>query len=62
MSWKLIEFVNDDVEANDSMDARHGEFQDGRYLVEKNIRDIADKFGKRTVANRLQTGMHQEAD
>ena len=28
-----------------------GNFEDFRYLVEKDIRDMADEFGKRTVAN-----------
>ena len=28
-----------------------GDFEDFRYLVEKDIRDMADEFGKRTVAN-----------
>ena len=33
------------------MEAGIGNFEDFRYLVEKDIRDMADEFGKRTVAN-----------
>jgi hypothetical protein len=33
------------------MAAVFGEFEDFQYLVEKDIRDMADKFRKRSVAN-----------
>jgi hypothetical protein len=33
------------------MEAGLAQFEDFRYLVEKDIRDMADEFGKRTQAN-----------
>lgn len=33
------------------VEAGLGEFEDFRYLVDKDIPDMADEFGKRTVAN-----------
>ena len=33
------------------MEAGLSEFEDFMYLVEKDIRDMADEFGKRTAAN-----------
>ena len=39
------------VERTNIMAAGISEFEDFRYLVEKDIRDLADKFGKRSVAN-----------
>jgi hypothetical protein len=38
-------------ERNNIMDAGLAQFEDFRYLVEKDVRDMADKFGKRTQAN-----------
>ncbi|KAI2500072.1 hypothetical protein MHU86_14399 [Fragilaria crotonensis] len=37
-------------EINGVMEAGLAEFEDFRYLVEKDIRDMADEFGKRSVA------------
>ncbi len=47
---QLIGFENV-VERNEIMVAGIGQFEDFRYLVEKDIRDMADEFGKRTIAN-----------
>ena len=42
----------DDVNDRDNiMEAGLAQFEDFRYLVEKDIRDMADEFGKRTQAN-----------
>ena len=46
-----IGFANED-ERLAIMEAGIGSFEDFHYLVEKDIRDMADEFGKRTVANR----------
>jgi len=39
------------VECTNIMAAAISEFEDFHYLVEKDIRDMADEFGKRRVAN-----------
>ena len=39
------------VERTNIMVAGISEFEDFRYLVEKDIRDMADEFGKCSVAN-----------
>ena len=39
------------VERTNIMAAGISEFEDFRYLVEKDIRDMADEFGKRSMAN-----------
>jgi hypothetical protein len=41
----------EDNETAGIMEAGLSEFEDFRYLVEKDIRDMADEFGKRTAAN-----------
>jgi hypothetical protein len=42
----------DDVNDRDNiMEAGLAQFEDFRYLVEKDIRDMADEVGKRTQAN-----------
>jgi hypothetical protein len=38
------------VDRDNIMEAGIAVFEDFRYLVEKDIRDMADEFGKRTVA------------
>jgi hypothetical protein len=45
-----IGFADED-ERTSIMESGIGNFEDFRYLVEKDIRDMADEFGKRTVAN-----------
>ena len=39
------------VDRANIMEAGLGDFEDFRYLVKKDIRDMADEFRKRTVAN-----------
>ena len=41
----------DAVERNNIIVAGLGDYEDFRYLVEKDIRDMADEFGKRTQVN-----------
>jgi hypothetical protein len=40
----------DDDECGGIMEAGLSQFEDFRYLVEKDIRDMADAFGKRSIA------------
>ena len=47
---QTIGFINDD-ERNGIMTAGLAQFDDFRYLNEKDICDMADEFGKRTAAN-----------
>jgi hypothetical protein len=47
---QTIGFIEDE-ERTSIIQAGLVEFEDFRYLVEKDIRDMADEFGKRTVAN-----------
>jgi hypothetical protein len=47
---QTIGFINDG-ERNGIMAAGLAQFDDFRYLNEKDIRDMADEFGKRTAAN-----------
>ncbi|KAI2506383.1 hypothetical protein MHU86_8009 [Fragilaria crotonensis] len=47
---QMIGFI-DDGERNGIMIAGLAQFDDFRYLNEKDIRDMADEFGKRTAAN-----------
>ena len=42
---------DDAVERERIIGAGLGDYEDFRYLVEKDIRDMADEFGKRTQAN-----------
>ena len=50
---------NEDERA-DSMESGIGNFKDFRYLVEKDIRDMADEFRKRTVVNgRIVLGLER---
>jgi hypothetical protein len=44
-----IGFVNEDERAG-IMESGIGNFEDFRYLVEKDIRDMAEEFAKRTIA------------
>jgi hypothetical protein len=39
------------AERNSILEAGLAEYEDFRYLVEKDIRDMAEEFGKRTAAN-----------
>ena len=49
---------NDAGERDSIMEAGLNQFEDFRYLVDKDIRDMADDFGKRTQANgRIVFGM-----
>ena len=53
------------VERMNIMAAGISEFEDFRYLVEKDIRDMADEFAKRSVANSkivFWTWTHKEID
>jgi hypothetical protein len=59
---QTIGFINDG-ERNGIMAAGLAQFDDFRYLNEKDIRDMADEFGKRTFANEricLRAWTHQE--
>lgn len=47
---QLIGFENE-IDRDAIMEAGIGQFKDFRYLVEKDIRDMANEFGKRTIAN-----------
>ena len=47
---QIIGFIEEEERAS-IIQAGLAEFEDFRYLVEKDIRDMADEFGKRTVAN-----------
>ena len=50
---KVLQVIGFESEAERAgiMQAGLGQFEDFRYLVEKDIRDMADEFGKRTQAN-----------
>ena len=50
---KVLQVIGFESEAERAgiMQAGLGRFEDFRYLVEKDIRDMADEFGKRTQAN-----------
>ena len=48
---QVIGFESEAERTGISMQTGLGRFEDFRYLVEKDIRDMADEFGKRTQAN-----------
>ena len=48
---QTIDFANDN-ERNSIRAAGLEQFEDFRYLTEKDIRDMTEEFGKRTAANR----------